>query len=79
MLNWDIDNLKFMHEEMVKQAEKDHLAQAVIDESRHLHHTYNPALAWVGRRLVTVGAKIVAMSGDENDPRAGYQPEIHLN
>jgi hypothetical protein len=78
MLNWDIDNLKFIREEMVKQAQNDHLAQELIEENRHEHHTYNPALAWVGRRLVTVGAKIVAISGDE-DQRAGYQPEIHLN
>ncbi len=79
MLNWDIDNLKFIREEMVKQAQNDHLAQEVIDESRHEHHTYNPALAWVGRRLVNVGTKIVAISGNDDDPRAGYQPEVHLN
>ncbi len=78
MLNWDIDNLKFIREEMVKQAQEDHLAQEVIEDERQQHHTYNPALAWVGRRLVTVGTKFVAMSGND-DQRAGYQPEVHLN
>ncbi len=73
MLNWDVDSINRIQEENVKQAEKDHLAQEVIEELRKFNHHYNPTLAWLGRRMLVVGTKLVEMSGSEQDSN------LHLN
>ncbi len=79
MLNWDINNLNLIHDEMLKQAEKDHLAEFAVQEIRKTNHRYNPTLAWVGRRFVDIGAKLVMISGSDEDKQSIYEPEIHLN
>ena len=78
MFNWDIENLHLIHNEMIKQAEQDHLAQALIDANRKTQRHYNPALAWVGQRMMNVGQKLVAISGNTDDESAN-QSHIHLN
>jgi hypothetical protein len=79
MLNWDLDSLSRMQEEIIKQAQKDHLAQDVIDDTRKSNPHYNPTLAWVGRRIMSVGVKLVQISGSDDDKATLYQPDIHLN
>ncbi len=73
MLNWDLNTISMVQEELIKQAEHDHLAQDVIDESRRVNPHYNPTLAWFGRRMMDVGAKLVQIS----DPKAF--DKIYLN
>jgi hypothetical protein len=77
MLHWDIDSLNKMQDEIIKQAEKDHLAQEVIDEAHKSNPHYNPTLAWVGRRIMNVGIKLVQISGSEDEKRSLSQ--AHLN
>ena len=79
MLNWDMNSLSLMHEEQVKNAEKEHLAQAVIEETRKVNPNYNPTLAWVGRRVAEVGLRLVRISGSDEDKRAFADPDLHLN
>ncbi|MFN8450826.1 MAG: hypothetical protein U0521_20160 [Anaerolineae bacterium] len=74
MLNWDIDNMSKFQDEILRQAEKDHLAQEVVDDMRKLNPHYNPTLAWVGRRIMDIGAKLVQISGNESD-----KPDLHAN
>jgi len=68
-----------MHDEQVKQAERQHLAEAVIEEARKSNPNYNPTLAWVGRRIAEVGIRLVQVSGSDEDKRQLYEAEIHLN
>jgi len=75
MLNWDVNSLSKKQEEMIKLAEREHLAQEVIDESRKANPHYNPTLAWVGHRIMDVGVKLVQISGSEEDRVA----HTHLN
>ncbi len=79
MIQWDLDSINRMQAELIERAQKDHLGQEVLDENRRQNPRYNPTLAWVGRRIVNVGAKIVQLSGDADQPRTGYKPDIHLN
>lgn len=79
MLNWDIDSLSRMQDEIIKQAQKDHLAQEVIDDTRKSNPHYNPTLAWFGRRMMNVGIKLVQISGSDGDKEALYTPDVHLN
>ena len=60
---------------MIKQAEKDHLAQEVIERTRKFNHHYNPTLAWLGRRMMDVGTRLVEISGSETKLRT----HTHLN
>ncbi len=79
MLNWDVNSLNMMQEEIIKQAEKDHLAQEVIEETRKVNPLYNPTLAWFGRRVMDFGVKLVQISGSEEDKQSLYSPDVHLN
>jgi hypothetical protein len=79
MLNWDVDSLGKMRDELLKQAEKDHLAQEVIEDMHKSNPHYNPTLAWVGRRIMNVGVKLVQMSGGKDDRQSAYKPNIHSN
>lgn len=77
MLNWDVNSLERIHDEWIQRAEQEQLAQEVIDEERKSNPRYNPTLAWVGRRMMDVGQRIIRISGSEADKH--YNPEIHLN
>lgn len=78
MFNWDPNTVSRLHDELIEEAEKSHLAWEAQDEYRKHHPRYNPALAWVGRRIVNVGATLVKLSGD-NTTREDYKPNVHLN
>jgi len=79
MLNWDANSLSLIQEENIKKAEKEHLAQSVIEETRKSNPNYNPTLAWFGRRVAEVGMKLVQISGSDEDKRSLHDAEIHLN
>ena len=79
MLNWDANSLNLIQEENIKKAEKDHLAQALIEETRKVNPNYNPTLAWVGRRIADLGINLVRISGSDEDKRLLHDAEIHLN
>jgi hypothetical protein len=79
MLNWDINNLNLLQDEMLKQAEKDHQAQAAIEESRKENPRYNSTLVWFGKQMIDFGSKLVQFSGSEADREKIDKPEIHLN
>ena len=79
MLNWDIKSLSMMQDEIIKEAEKEHLAQEWIAETRKTNPHYNPTLAWVGRQMMDFGQKLVQISGNSDDQRSLYKPDIHLN
>lgn len=58
--------LEELHQqEMRKEAEKERLAQEVLAERRKLHPHYNPALAWVGRRMVMIGKQLMHLAGED--------------
>jgi hypothetical protein len=52
------------HKELVEEAEQFQLARQVLYERR------SPALAWVGRRMIEIGAKLVGNEG---------KPDLSLN
>jgi hypothetical protein len=83
MLNWDINSLNLQQEEMIKQARQDQLAQDMIEETRRANPHYNPALAWIGHRIMDFGGKLVQISGnsgdEQKDKASVYSPEVHLN
>ncbi len=79
MLNWDINTVNLLHEELIKQAEKDRQAQDVIDEIRKDNPRYNPTLSWVGHRIMNFGGKLVQISGSEEEQKSAYRPDVHLN
>jgi hypothetical protein len=79
MLNWDINSLNLMHEEHLKQAEKDRQAQDFIEEIRKTNPHYNPTLSWFGHRFMDFGGKLLQMSGSEEDRKSVIHPNIHLN
>jgi hypothetical protein len=64
---------------MLKQAEKDQMAQEAIEESRKENPRYNATLVWFGRQMIDFGSKLVKFSGNENDREKLSTPEIHLN
>lgn len=64
-VQWDLVQIKIEHEEMIRQAEQEKLAQEALDDLHPNVKSYNPALAWVGRRMVEIGSKLVALSEPE--------------
>ncbi len=79
MLNWDIKNLNRIHDEMLKQAEKDHLAEEAVEASREANPRFNPTLVWFGKQMIDFGSKLVQVSGSAADREKLSSPDIHLN
>ncbi|NDJ59782.1 MAG: hypothetical protein GYB67_01585 [Chloroflexi bacterium] len=61
MYLWDLDTQVKYQQELIKQAEQDRLAREAIQFQRK----GRPALGWVGRNLMVVGARLVRISGQE--------------
>lgn len=57
--------LMILHQERLDEAAKQRLVSEVLDEQRMNEKTFNPALAWVGHRMMSLGAKIAELSGDQ--------------
>jgi hypothetical protein len=60
----DSKTLEVLHRERLAQAERDHLAQRLM-ETHHVESGYNAALAWVGHRIMDIGSKMVKVSGEQ--------------
>ncbi len=70
MLNWELIAHTQHQQELIEQAQHDQLALELIREQRAAHKNFNPAMAWLGERMLHLGSRLVAMSGqpeqDEN-------------
>jgi len=62
---WILDADKVNRELLIKQAERERLAQALIASGEAV--TYNPALAWVGHRIMAIGLSLVKLAGDPDE------------
>lgn len=69
MFSWSIEQYTIEHRHAMKRAQQEVLAQEVMDEERREQGQFNPALAWVGQRMIEVGTKLVkrSRSGGESD------------
>lgn len=62
---WDTNTANLLHRERLEEAEKARLAQSIRKAQREANNGYNPALAWVGQRMIDLGAKLVQVSKDQ--------------
>lgn len=63
------------YEELLREAEEVRTAQEALGERPAGDRGFNPALAWMGKRMVTLGQSLMKLSGDED----GSEPNINLN
>jgi hypothetical protein len=77
MNHWDMDTVNLIHEERIKQAEQYNRAQSVIDANREENPRYNPTLAWVGRRIMSAGQKLIELSGSVEDRKSVNTPDLN--
>lgn len=61
-----IDNktLMLMHQERLDEAAKSRLANEMIEANRETNKGTNPTLAWFGRRMIDIGAKMANIPED---------------
>ena len=59
----DSTTLKILHQERLDEMSKIRLAHEIMEAQREGDKTFNPALAWVGQRMMDIGAKIAGVSG----------------
>lgn len=64
---WILESEKYNREALIKEADEARLAKAIIAEGRD--ESYNPALAWVGRRMIDVGLSLTRIAGDRDADR----------
>lgn len=62
---WILDTDKINREVLMKEAEQERLAQALIESGEAV--TYNPTLAWVGHRMMAIGLSLVKLAGDTEE------------
>lgn len=83
MYEQDMNLYRQHYEDLLREAEEARAAQEALGD-----HRFNPALAWMGRRMVTLGKGLIKMSGDnvsndgqnENAEQTWtYEPDINLN
>lgn len=80
MLNVELIAQNQYQKDMLHQAEQERLAREVIADRRKDAKTYNPALAWLGQRMMDMGSKLVAMSDSETeDGHRVYKPDVSAN
>jgi hypothetical protein len=62
-----LDNatLTILHQERLDEAAKIRLGREALEAQREIDKTFNPALAWVGHRMMVIGAKIAELSGEQ--------------
>ncbi len=75
MNNLDLEVQRQRQEELIRQAEEARVANEVMAERK------NPTLAWVGRRMVEVGSRLIKLSNDETTPPPNWtiDPNQNLN
>lgn len=64
MIDWELIAHEQHQKELMEQAKQDQMA---LDLIRQGHKGFNPTMAWLGDRMMTLGARLVALSGREND------------
>lgn len=74
-MNLELDVQRQRQEELIREAEEARAANELLADRK------NPALAWVGRRMVEVGKSLIKMSGDDATPTATWviDPNENLN
>ncbi|PJF28054.1 MAG: hypothetical protein CUN53_01710 [Phototrophicales bacterium] len=63
MLDLELMAQQQRHEELVKRAREDRMAQELLADERG----YIPSLAWVGERIVKIGKSLITLSGRESN------------
>lgn len=58
---YTLETERINHELLIKEAEQARLASELAHEARQ--DAFNPALAWVGQRMVDIGASLVKLAG----------------
>jgi hypothetical protein len=58
----DSQTLTILHQERLDEAARIRLAR---EAQRDGDKAFNPALAWVGHRMMDIGAKIAELSGEQ--------------
>ena len=62
---WNSSVVNILHQERINEAAKRNRMIEMLGEHPEGHKSYNPALAWMGRRMMNIRSKIVQMSGVE--------------
>jgi hypothetical protein len=66
---WETRNLievvQLEHRELIRQAEREHLARIVVNNKRR--RLPRPMLLWTGRRLLASGQYLLTLAGDSQD------------
>lgn len=62
---WDSNTANLLYRERLQEAEKAREARKVWKAQREANKGYNPALAWVGQRIIDLGSKLVQVSEDQ--------------
>jgi hypothetical protein len=73
MMHWSLETEKIRQEQLIREAEQERLAREVLQAERQ--DTFNPALAWVGQRLVDIGSSLVRLAGA---PKA-QEPDLNFS
>ncbi|MCS7071359.1 MAG: hypothetical protein NZM00_07635 [Anaerolinea sp.] len=73
MMYWNLETEKLRQEQLIREAEQERLARELIQNERP--EVFNPALAWVGQRLVDVGMSLVKLAGA---PKV-QEPDLNFN
>jgi len=61
---WDSNTAKMLYEERLEEAEKARFANRIRKAQRKANGGHTPTLAWVGRRMIDLGSKLVEVSKD---------------
>jgi hypothetical protein len=62
---WDSNTANLLYRERLQEAEKARQARKILKAQREANKGYNPALAWVGQRIIDLGSKLVQVSEDQ--------------
>jgi hypothetical protein len=71
MLNWELIAHSQHQQELIEQAHHDQLAQEFLREQRAAHKNFNPAMAWLGERMLHLGSRLVELSGQREQDKNG--------
>lgn len=64
---WELLTAQAKHDELVREAEAEHLANLAVQERREENKLYNPTLAWMGRRMVQLGSDLTRRYGVKSE------------
>jgi hypothetical protein len=75
MMSMELDVQRQRQEELIREAEEARAASEVMADRKH------PTLAWVGRRMVEMGSRLIRMSNDDQETAETWtiDPNRNLN